>query len=102
MPAGRDTGTEAGLLDGLKQVCQFWATRATGQTSDGVFLSDCPANGCIGFAFTLPQGFAPKSYVDSGAAGLVRTYPNSSPWDVALKTVDGSCATGEVTRVPRP
>jgi hypothetical protein len=98
-----EQGPLKGLLNDLKQVCEFWATRSTGQTKDGVFLSDCPANGCIGFAFTLPQGFAPKSYTDSGAAGLVKTYPtNESPWNVPLKAVDARCATSEVPLIKWP
>jgi hypothetical protein len=87
------TFPEAGLSSVVGDVCNFWATRTTGMQPDGVFLSDCPANGCIGLAFTIPAGFAAdKGYAASGGATLVNGYPATAPWNVGLKSVDGRCA----------
>jgi hypothetical protein len=84
---------EAGLSSVVGDVCNFWATRTTGMQADGVFLSDCPTNGCIGLAFTIPAGFAANTgYAASGGAGLVNPYPSTAPWNVGLKSVDARCA----------
>lgn len=63
--------------DGAKQnpldvICQDWATFASGTTAPTptpgeLSLVDCPANGCLGFAFTLPTNFAPVPYDQIGA-----------------------------------
>ena len=60
----------------LDVVCQDWATYASGTTSDTlgeISLVDCPAGGCLGFAFTLPSDFVGnKTYQREGrAAGPV-------------------------------
>lgn len=56
----------------LDVVCQDWATYASGTASDtagDLSLVDCPKTGCLGFALTLPDGFAGnKKYNDKGAA----------------------------------
>src|SRR4029453_4518240 len=75
----------------LDVVCQDWATYASGTTSDTlgeISLSDCPAGGCLGFAFTLPTGFVgDKTYQDKGAA---------------LATCYQECAWMDDSLVPRP
>ncbi|HJZ97842.1 MAG TPA: hypothetical protein VKE70_15130 [Candidatus Solibacter sp.] len=84
--------SEPGLNGPAGEICDFWATRTTGMPSDGNFFADCPANGCIGLAFTMPAGFAgDKGYTASGGASLAKPYPASSPWDVGLKPVDNPC-----------
>ena len=55
----------------LEVVCQDWATYASGTTTDTLgelSLVDCPAGGCLGFAFTMPSDFiGNKTYADEGA-----------------------------------
>jgi hypothetical protein len=53
-------------------VCQDWSQLASGTTSPGVVgevsMADCPKDGCLGFAFTLPDNFVGnKTYDDVGA-----------------------------------
>ncbi|MGD9765695.1 MAG: G8 domain-containing protein, partial [Candidatus Binatia bacterium] len=55
----------------LDVVCQDWSQLASGTTSPvvgEVSMADCPKDGCLGFAFTLPSNFAgDKKYNDVGA-----------------------------------
>jgi len=55
----------------LDVICQDWATYTSGTTSTTageLSLSDCPAGGCVGFAFTMPATFVgDKKYADVGA-----------------------------------
>jgi hypothetical protein len=55
----------------LDVVCHDWATFASGTTTaqEGeLSLVDCPKDGCLGFAFTLPDSFVGnKTYRDVGA-----------------------------------
>jgi hypothetical protein len=49
----------------LDVVCEDWSNMISGNTKVGnatVSFADCPAGGCLGFAFRLPQGFAPLPY----------------------------------------
>ncbi len=50
----------------LDAVCEEWASKASSQVqiNNGakVTSADCPAGGCLGFAFKLPQGFQPQFY----------------------------------------
>lgn len=58
---------------------------------DGVFLSDCPANGCIGLAFTIPAGFT----ADKGYTASCRRHPGERvPADcsVECRIEIGGCA----------
>jgi hypothetical protein len=55
----------AGSAKGLDSLCEDWATMVSGQVAIGggnVTSADCPNGGCVGFAFRLPQGFAPQPY----------------------------------------
>jgi hypothetical protein len=93
------TFPETGLSSVVGDVCNFWATRTTAMQPDGVFLSDCPANRCIGLAFTIPAGFtAAMGYTASGGAALVNPYPAAAPRNVALKSVDARCTLPNATR----
>src|SRR5262249_40325272 len=55
----------------LDVVCQDWSQLASGTTSSTVgevSMADCPKDGCLGFAFTLPDSFVGnKKYNDVGA-----------------------------------
>ena len=53
----------------LDIVCEDWSGMISGNTKIDqatVSFADCPAGGCLGFAFQLPQGFAPMAYKDVG------------------------------------
>ena len=54
----------------LDVICQDWGGFASGTTTTTLgerSFVDCPASGCLGFAFTLPDGFTPKPYNEVGA-----------------------------------
>ena len=71
----------------LDVVCQDWATYASGTTSDTlgeISLVDCPAGGCLGFAFTLPSDFVGnKTYQEKGAP-LAQCFEECAWMDDAL------------------
>ncbi|MEW6268602.1 MAG: G8 domain-containing protein [Thermodesulfobacteriota bacterium] len=50
----------------LDAVCEDWSSKVSGQVqiNNGakVTAMDCPAGGCLGFAFKLPSGFQAKPY----------------------------------------
>jgi hypothetical protein len=80
----------------LDVICQDWATFASGTTAPTptpgeLSLVDCPARGCLGFAFTLPANFTPVPYDQVGAKEThcfdETAWMNSSL--VARKTQDG-------------
>ncbi|MCK6556765.1 hypothetical protein L6Q96_19625, partial [Candidatus Binatia bacterium] len=90
----------------LDVICQDWATYTSGTTSTAageLSLSDCPAGGCLGFAFTMPATFVGnKKYADVGAK-LTHCFSESAWADEALvektaggKPVDPLCG------APRP
>lgn len=90
----------------LDDVCEQWSSMVSGQIKidDGASITsaDCPAGGCVGVAFKLPQGFSPKPYatVNAGQGGLPlsRCFVEST-WmkDVLVKTSnDPQCG------APRP
>lgn len=82
--------TEVGLTGTVADVCKFWVGRTNAQSADGVYLNDCPHHGCIGFSFTLPTPFTPKSYKDLDQAGAT-CYPKKSPWTTGLQQIDTTC-----------
>ena len=67
----------------LDIVCQDWVSFVGGtlQNDPGEFsLPDCPAEGCLGFAFTLPDTFTgDKTYADVGGP-LANCYAESA-WE---------------------
>ena len=91
-----DKFSPVGLKDSMKEICNYWATRTTGQGAGGVYLNDCPRGGCLGFSFTLPASFTPTPYASAGQ-NLARCYPKTAPWTTGFKVTDQNC-----TAVPNP
>jgi hypothetical protein len=61
---------DANMENPLDVICQDWGGFASGTQTTNIgerSFVDCPASGCLGFAFTLPNGFAPKPYNEVGA-----------------------------------
>jgi len=101
--------SQASFLDGnptdyadfttaVTDICAYWATATAGRTTmpntpgndaaDPIF-ADCGAKGCLGYMFTLPKTFTPKSYADVGAA-LTGCF-EAAQWNVPMKVTDASC-----------
>ena len=72
----------------LDVVCQDWASFASGTVADEpqpLSLADCPADGCLGFAFQLPANFSPRAYADvSPSKALSHCFLESAWMDDAL------------------
>lgn len=89
---------EVGLQDDINSICNYWVTRTSREGADGVFLSDCPQGGCLGFRFTLPSDFEPPSTPD-GILNFVlpgkyaSCYKREKPWTIGLLQVPSSNAT---------
>jgi hypothetical protein len=65
----------------LEVVCKDWATYASGTTTEtlgDLSLVDCPAGGCLGFAFTLPQGFQGNRTYEAVGAHLTQCFAEPS------------------------
>ena len=79
---------EPELADTVRAICETWATRVAGTTPDsqGLSLSDCPADGCLGYAFTLPPGWMPQSYGAVGA-GRATCFPDDPVWNRPLQVI---------------
>ncbi len=85
--------SEDDLKQTVEQACEYWATLTSGTLSgstDHLSLADCPADGCLGYAFTLPATFTPQPYSQVGN-NLATCFPDSSTWNVPLRRVDDSC-----------
>jgi hypothetical protein len=89
--------TELGLTGTIGDICGYWATRTTQEMTDTVattgsagtvYLNDCPAGGCLGFAFTLPTGFTPVPYSNQGTTPFLQ-----AQWPTSLQNTPGSTAT---------
>ena len=81
----------------VTSICSYWATATAGRTTlpntpgddaDDPLFADCPAGGCLGYAFTLPATFAAKPYDQVGAA-LIGCFDDA--WNVAMDRVDADC-----------
>ena len=84
-----------GLEDEVKRICRDWVTPVYAEIASvadqGLYLGDCPAGGCLGFAFTLPGDFQPKAYKDVGQK-LSTCYPKNETWNRPMVTSDAqSC-----------
>ncbi len=81
-----------GLEKLSERLCRDWVTPAYAETSSGadkgLFLSECPAGGCLGFAFTLPAAFQPLPYAQVGQS-LSACYPNDATWNRPMVASDG-------------
>jgi hypothetical protein len=102
-------------LDGNREnplniICQDWGGFASGTKTAELgkpSFVDCPASGCLGLAFTLPQPFTPKPYNDVGAKQTQTHCFDRDAWKddalVALKKdnqlVDPLCGD---PRTPKP
>lgn len=87
---------EPNVAHTVKKICETWATRVAGTTPDsqGLSLSDCPASGCLGYAFTLPPSWMPQSYGSVGA-GLTTCFPDDAVWNRPLQVISqdaGACS----------
>lgn len=86
----------SGLEDQIGTACESWVTELAGIKSldapVGVSFSDCPAKGCLGYAFKLPGTFAPKAYaaVINDDNSLVSCF-DKSVWDREFMSIDTQC-----------
>jgi cell surface hyaluronidase len=65
----------------LDVICNDWASYSSGtstNTEGELSLIDCPANGCIGFAFTLPGNFVGNKTYQQAGAPLAQCFKQSS------------------------
>ncbi len=80
-----------GLKPLIDRVCRDWVNPANAEVQagpdKGLFLAECPAGGCLGFAFTLPPNFAPKPYAEVGQK-LSECYPKDATWNRPMVAVD--------------
>ena len=81
----------------VTSICSYWATATAGRTAlpntpgddaDDPLFADCPAGGCLGYAFTLPSTFVAKPYAQVGAT-LTACF--DATWNVAMDSVDADC-----------
>jgi len=86
----------------MQNVCNDWVTWTAGeQAPTDVALADCPAGGCIGFAFTVPEGLSPQPYQQVAAASpKACCYPEADVWNVSLtKSPTSFCETASIDPV---
>jgi hypothetical protein len=83
-----DDFAEPDLAPTVRSICETWATRVAGTTpiSQGLSLSDCPASGCLGYVFSLDEGFAGQSYATAGAP-LATCFPGDAQFDRPLEVI---------------
>ena len=62
-------------------------TSTHAQTSEDVFLDDCPRGGCLSFSFTLPSDWESKTYAEKGQT-LALPYPDAAPWNGTVVSSD--------------
>ncbi|MFN8643231.1 MAG: hypothetical protein U0802_16815 [Candidatus Binatia bacterium] len=87
------TFAEPDLAAAVDDICQTWATRVAGTTatSNDLSLSDCPANGCLGYRFTLPSSWTPQPYAAVGRPH-VTCFPQDDAWDRPLQVISQDAA----------
>jgi len=81
------TITDPGMAATISDICEKWVTPANVQSSSGLYVSDCPANGCLGFALKLPSNWTAKSYFEKGAS-LATYYPSNAHWNRPMEHAD--------------
>jgi hypothetical protein len=94
--------TGRGALD---VVCQDWSQLASGTTSPTVgelSMVDCPKDGCLGFAFTLPDNFVgDKTYNDFGAQYTQCFLQSEWKNDALVARTDGNSLADPLCGEPR-
>ena len=87
-------------------VCQDWAQLASGTTTatvGDVSMVDCPKDGCLGFAFTLPEAFVGnKKYNDVGAKHTHCFAQSAWAPSALVPRRDGSMLADPLCGAPRP
>jgi len=76
-----------GLKPLVDRICTNWVNPANVETA-GLFLAECPAGGCLGFAFKLPDGFQPRPYAEVGQK-LSACYPKDAIWNRPMVATKG-------------
>ncbi|HEV7669828.1 MAG TPA: hypothetical protein VGS22_14995 [Thermoanaerobaculia bacterium] len=80
-----------GLKPLVDRVCRDWVNPANAEVTagkdKGLFLAECPAGGCLGFAFTLPGNFTPRPYAEVGQK-LSECYPKDATWNRPMVAAD--------------
>jgi hypothetical protein len=99
---------DANMENPANVICQDWGGFASGTTTNTLgerSFVDCPASGCLGLAFTLPQNFSSKPYNEVGATQS-HCFDRNAWQDDALvaltkndKLVDPLCGS---PRTPKP
>jgi hypothetical protein len=90
----------------LDDVCEEWSSMVSGEVkvNNGadVTAATCPAGGCLGFAFKLPAGFAPKPYATvnnlPGKRSLSRCFVESAWMKDELRQRNGDPQCGEARK----
>eukprot|EP01137_Pigoraptor_chileana_P014789 Opistho-2@69888 len=86
------TAKEPQLADEMSRICGYWASRAAGMyPGEQTTFADCPASGCLGYAFKMPTAFVPQPYASVGAK-LTSCFPRSRSWGVSLKSTPGDAS----------
>ena len=89
----------------LDVVCQDWAMLASGTTNPTVgevSMVDCPKDGCLGFAFTLPDTFVGnKTYNDFGAKQTQCFLESQWKDDALVARKDGTSLADPLCGAPR-
>eukprot|EP01137_Pigoraptor_chileana_P003525 Opistho-2@43807 len=84
---------EPQLISEMSRVCGYWAVRTSGMyPGEQTTFADCPASGCLGYAFKMPTAFVPQPYASVGAK-LTSCFPRTRSWSLSLESApnDTSC-----------
>lgn len=84
---------EASLSGLVEDICGKWASRTSGTTDSEpeVSLAECPARGCLGYRFTLPEAWEPAPYAEKGKP-LSRPCFDRRGFGRRLVVSDAACA----------
>ena len=112
-----DDFEEEQLKSTIDEICRSWVTATAGTTPlsafdvfeevpENVSLIECPAKGCLGYAFELPTDFAPQPYAVVGN-GLRMDFPTGQEtdaefWDLGLEVIDPICQNSTDLKALRP
>lgn len=91
VPPWEETPSDNPLAKVLTRVCEDWVTHRESESSDGIYLGDCPRGGCPGVAFKMGTVAAGDTY-DKVGEPLAKDYDTSTaPWNAKLFSVDSRC-----------